>query len=778
MKKTLLASVLLTLLAVVPARASQFWYDPVTNYPTGGITTNNTPGSTMPLWYAHPPGIMTATDALIVSNSYTSGAAVSGKRLRINGLNNEYIMRLFDQVNTNPITSGTVYASFIANANFVPGAGAGTYFATFDDLGSPASATNGFNFRGRVFEIGNTNAYPFTSTTAGTFHYGVANGAGDPAQGGGPSILNVPIDLIKNVDYQVVLKYVVDNGNPAEQATATLWINPASESDTANMVGPTSDAGAVATGLAGLLFRQRTGGGTVDIRDIAVGTTFADVVTNTTPGPVLVATNYQTVSTYSGNLALLEVFATSIGGGVLKYQWYKIAGGITNAVAGGSAQTLLINSLSASDQGNYFCAITNAGGLSALSGTNFAITVNATATPPAFTVQPKSTGASVGGSLTLTCTASGTGPLGYQWFFNNNPLADGAAVTGLPGDLSVVLGSQTPSLTITGLSTNESGNYTVTVTTSGAVTPNSATSTNALVTVNPPKAVSIAFLRSLENTNTWQATDTTSTYSVTGVVTTHANLTTGTTSSYYIQDATAGINLFITGDATFRPNQGDVVTASGTLSMYNNSIELGITASNPYQGYHILSNNIAALPAPYVFNVLATNNAPLMETNVEGRFVMLTNVFFPTSGGAAFPSGNVIVTNQGGAPFIVYVSSTITDVLGQPMPKFAYSVLGAMSQYKSGTTYSSAGYELNVTSLSDIITNPPPATTASATLVGQTVVLSWRAVPYNYSYSVLSAPSVTGPWTPLASGMTFTNPSASYTDTLTGSAKFYRIATP
>jgi Immunoglobulin domain len=776
MKKTLLASVLLTLLAIVPARASQFWYDPITNYALGCISTNNTPGSTMPLWYSHAPG--SGLDALVVSNTYTSGAAVSGKRLRINGLNNEYVMRLFDQVNTNAVTSGTLYASFIANANFVPGAGAGTYFATFDDLGSPASATNGFNFRGRVFEIGNTNAYPFTSTTAGTFHYGVANGAGDPAQGGGPSILNVPIDLIKNVDYQVVLKYVVDNGNPAEQATATLWINPASESDTANMVGPTSDAGAVATGLAGLLFRQRTGGGTVDIRDIAVGTTFADVVTNTTPGPVLVATNYQTVSTYSGNPALLEVFATSIGGGVFKYQWYKIAGGITNAVAGANAQTMLINSLTASDQGNYFCAITNAGGLSALSGTNFAITVNATPTAPSFTVQPKSTGASVGGSLTLTCTAVGTGPLGYQWFFNNNPLADGAAVTGLPGDLSVVSGSQTPSLTITGLSTNETGNYKVTVTSGAAVTPNSATSTNALVTVNPPKGVSIAFLRSLENTSTWQPTDTTSTYAITGVVTTHTNLTSGTTSSYFIQDATAGIDLFITGDATFRPIQGDVVTASGTLSMFNNALEMAVNASNPYQGYHILSNNIAALPAPYVFNVLGTNNAPLMETNVEGRLVMLTNVFFPTSGGAVFGSGaNVIVTNQSGAPFIVFVSAQIADVIGQPMPKFAYSVLGAVTQFKSGT-YSSAGYELNLTSLSDIITNPPPATTASATLVGQTVVLSWTAVPYNYSYSVLSAPSVTGPWTPLVSGMTFTNPSASYTDTLTGSAKFYRIATP
>ena len=126
------------------------------------------------------------------------------------------------------------------------------------------------------------------------------------------------MDLIKNVDYQVVLKYDIDN------AVAYLWVNPASENDTANWSGPTSDLGAAANGLAGLLFRQRTGGGTVDVRDVVVGTSFADVMTNTTCSPVMVATNYNMVTNYEGNPALLEVFASSIGGGPLSYQWYQI----------------------------------------------------------------------------------------------------------------------------------------------------------------------------------------------------------------------------------------------------------------------------------------------------------------------------------------------------------------------------------------------------------------------------------------------------------------------
>jgi hypothetical protein len=759
MKKNLLSLTLLAVVSALSAKAAPapFWYDVATNYPIGGLTTNTA------VWYPHLPGSTTAHDTLVVTNiTYTSGAAVNGRRLRINGLNSEYIMRLFDPINTNAFGTGSgtiLYASFVATANFVPGAGAGTYFATFNDLGTPPSATNGFEFRGRVFEIGNTNVYPFTTTTAGTFRYGVANGAGDPAQGGGPSIIYVPIDLIKNIDYQVVLKYDIDN------AVASLWVNPASEADTANMIGPTADPGAVATGLAGLLFRQRTGGGTVDIRDIAVGTNFTDVMTNL-PGPVLVATNVFNITNYSGNPAIMEVFASSIGGGVLSYQWYQVVAGVTNAVGGANSQTYVISSLASGDQGSYFCAVTNSGSIGALSRTNF-VMVKTNLTAPAFTTQPVTKGVSVGGNLTETCLASGTGPLTFQWYLGGNALVNGQPGTMNPGDVSVVSGSQSPTLTITGVSTNESGIYTVTVT--GGVAP-PATSTNAVVTVNPPQAKTIAFLKTLLNTSTWQPTDTSSTFSINGVVTTVTNLTSGNTSSYYIQDSTGGIDLFVTGDSSFRPNRGDVVKASGTLSSFNNTLELACNAANPYQSYGVVAPSnystlpawaITNLPAPAVFNPLSTNIAGLMETNYEGLFVMMTNVLFTAPGGT-FPAGaNVLVTNQNGVVFNLFISGQIGDVPGQTIPGFAWSVLGAINQFKSGA-YSSAGYELNLTSMADLITNPPPAVTAT---VGANGVLTWTAVPYSYSYSVLVATDVKGPYAPLATGLTFNTANGTYTDT-------------
>jgi len=781
MRKALLASFLMSL-AVAGASADPIWYDVITNYPGGCISTNSSG-----LWFAHPPGSLTATDMLIVTNTYTSGAAVNGKHLRVNGLNSEYVMRLFDPVNTNSVMSGTVYASFIANANYVPGAGAGTYFATFNDVvpsipPDGTSATNGFDFRGRVFEIGNTNVYPFTSTTAGTFRYGVANAAGDPAQGGGPSILYVPIDLVKNVDYQVVLKYDIDN------AEATLWVNPASELDTGNTVGPTSDLGAAANGLAGLLFRQRTGGGTVDIRDIAVGLNFADVMTNmASTSPVLVATNYNTVTNYSGNPALLEVFASSIGGGPLSYQWYQISGSATNPV-GGNSQTYLVANTSSSDVGNYFCAVTNAGGQGALSGSSFYISVNTTPTPPTFTLKPPATvNISLGSTLTLASAVYGSGPLSLVWTLNGNPLTDGQPATGNPGDASVVSGSQTATLTVRGLSTNEAGTYLLTVASGASGLPFNTTNASVAVNIAPVRAVNIAYIRSLEDPATWQVTDTTSLFAISNaVVTIYTNLTGGTTASYYIQDATGGLDLFVTGDNTFRPQMGDVVAACGTLSMYNNSLELDITAGNPNEFYTVTSH-ANLLPAPVVFSLPQTNNAGLMETNLEGKICMLTNVWFTFVPSIGTTYLNTYVTNAGGgAAFNVYFPSYDQDLWNQTFTtRFAYTITGVLTQYKSGA-YGPSGYELDVTRIGDVQTNPPPPVTdLTARTSGNNVVLNWTAVPYTtdtrgaYSYSVLAATNVTGPYLPLAS-LAFNTTAGTYTHTnaLLGTQTYYRISSP
>jgi hypothetical protein len=91
-----------------------------------------------------------------------------------------------------------------------------------------------------------------------------------------------------------------------------------------------------------------------------------------------------------------------------------------------------------------------------------------TPTPPFITVQPTNQTAPFGGSVTFTIAASGTQPLSYQWLNNG---------TNIPG-------ATFASLTLTNLQPSQSGIYSVAVTN----IVGSTSSSNALLTVNPPPA--------------------------------------------------------------------------------------------------------------------------------------------------------------------------------------------------------------------------------------------------------------------------------------------------
>ncbi len=425
--------------------------------------------------------------------------------------------------------------------------------------------------------------------------------------------------------------------------------------------------------------------------------------------------------------------------------------------------------LSSSDTGYYFCAVTNSGDNGALSGTNFYISVKPDA-GLGFNLQPASTNVSIGLTFSLSCTFTGSGPYTIQWKFNGNPLTDGSPVTGNAGDISVVSGSAAPTLTVKLPGTNETGDFSVTVSTTAAVTPNTITSTNAHVVVKPVTPVSIAYLRSLEDTTTWQPTDTTTLYAISNAVVTSFTNTSGV-GGYYVQDATAGINLFVSSDPTFIPFMGDLVSAVGVVSSFNNNLELAcyVTSSaafyTPY-AYAVISGHTNLLPAPLVFSPYSqTNIAGLMETNIEGRVVMLTNVFLTTPG-TVIPAGSasttVGTTNSSGGFFNIFFPGTQDqDIRGRTLPAFAWTITGIMNQFKGGA-YSAAGYEVVVTRWGDILTNPPPAVTATATISGNDVVLNWTAVPYltnyatpgAYAYSVYASANVTGPYAPLAQGPT------------------------
>jgi hypothetical protein len=118
----------------------------------------------------------------------------------------------------------------------------------------------GSSLRARIF-AGTTNA------AAGAFRLGVANGTG--------TALELPSDLHTNTSYTLVTRYNIDT------ATATLWLNPNSETDT----GTTASDVQTSAAISHYGFRQDTGvGALILVDDLKVGLTFAAVTANPNTG--------------------------------------------------------------------------------------------------------------------------------------------------------------------------------------------------------------------------------------------------------------------------------------------------------------------------------------------------------------------------------------------------------------------------------------------------------------------------------------------------------------
>src|SRR5207302_9126294 len=107
--------------------------------------------------------------------------------------------------------------------------------------------------------------------------------------------------------------------------------------------------------------------------------------------------------------------ATASGQMPLHYQWSFNGTNLSNNahIGGATNASLLISNIAATDAGNYRVVVTNSHGS--------AISSNATLTvllPPAITSQPLNDSVLLTSNASFSSSASGTGPLSYQWYFN------------------------------------------------------------------------------------------------------------------------------------------------------------------------------------------------------------------------------------------------------------------------------------------------------------------------------------------------------------------------
>jgi sugar lactone lactonase YvrE len=189
------------------------------------------------------------------------------------------------------------------------------------------------------------------------------------------------------------------------------------------------------------------------------GAVTSAVATLTVAAPAEITVQPAGGTVLAGNGLTFSVAA--VGSGPFGYEWCFDT---TNLVQSGTNNLLTLSNVTMNQAGNYSVVITNSYG--SVTGAVAVLTV----LPAEITVQPANQSAVVGGNPVFSVTAVGSGPLGYGWYFDATNL---------------VQAGTNPSLTLSNVSTNQAGNYSVVITNSCG----SVTSQVAVLTVNLPPSV-------------------------------------------------------------------------------------------------------------------------------------------------------------------------------------------------------------------------------------------------------------------------------------------------
>jgi hypothetical protein len=142
-------------------------------------------------------------------------------------------------------------------------------------------------------------------------------------------------------------------------------------------------------------------------------------------GQPVITQQPQSCTNIAGTTATFTVTAT--GTMALAYQWQWGVSGYFYDRTDGTNTTLVLTNVGSNDAMDYRVIITNVDG--AITSDVATLTVLLPPTNVKVTVTPTNSSVSLGASLTLRVTASGTLPLGYQWCLNCAPLSGRTSAT-------------------------------------------------------------------------------------------------------------------------------------------------------------------------------------------------------------------------------------------------------------------------------------------------------------------------------------------------------------
>ena len=641
-----LTTVLALCLSTLVARAGIILQDNFDSYSTGDLVAVS--GG---LWSTHSG----TTPMLVVADASVSAPnALQINRLQSQDDNATLTNAPYFSAGTNalgtPVTNLYYKLTLRMSSTDLPTSG-GTYFAHFKDTGTS-------NFRARTY-------VSIAGAASGFYRVGIGNSSGTPVY--------LATDLATETTYVIVVRYNVTTG------VATLWVNPTSESDPSISGTDTPSLLNIST----MAFRQASGEGTLNVDDLVVGTSFNDILS----GTPLVVQEPQDVVSFAGQSVS---FSTAVfGAQPLAYRWYLNTNtplSDSASVFGSTSNVLVLSNLTVGSF-KYSCTITNVNGTNS---TRYAsLAVYSAPIPPTITNQPSAGSTNiVGDNVSFSVTAGGVPPPAYQW-----KVISGGTTNNVTG--ANVSGADSDTLTITGVTTNQTGVYFVTIT-------NILGSTNsslATLLVNPSPMLNIADIRAKVDSGTLLPTNTTSIVIAEGIVTTWTNMTGSANTEFYMQDTTAGIAVFWAGapSSTNLPPAGAHVRVTAPMSSFNGLIELAPAVSNPQTSVQILStNNPLPAPQPLPFDPNVVNNPALME-KLEGTYFVASNVTLAAA--STFVGGSnegitnnadrvlsssmfgLSYTNGAGQSFTLYVNF-YTGIPGQAKPAGPVTIYGVLGSFQ------------------------------------------------------------------------------------------------
>lgn len=245
----------------------------------------------------------------------------------------------------------------------------------------------------------------------------------------------------------------------------------------------------------------------------------------------------------SGTTATLTASATGLA--PLTYQWFYNG----SPLSGKTSSTLTLNSVVVGQSGNYNVVVSNSLGVATSDVAGLTI-VDA----PFITQNPQSQIGVVGGSVTFTVTATGTGTpvLTYQWRMNGVPIS----------------GATSTSLTLNGLATTSAGTYDVVV----ANWAGTATSQPATLTISTPIVWTGAVSTDWNNRTNWNPQQVPT--SADTAVVNSGNVVVATNAQFYALTFTGGN---ISGPVVVETNclmnwSGGRLTSGSSLTIVSNAL--------------------------------------------------------------------------------------------------------------------------------------------------------------------------------------------------------------